>query len=112
MSSFKTHNYNGARIKLLHSNINVQRLRLLLPRDFEDLALLQYLEFGFPLGLVEDFILKPNLRNHSSSYEFYSHIDKFINNEISNGGLTGPFNSVCFPDVLVSPLMTAVKKPG
>ena len=62
VSSLNTFNYNGARIKLSHSKINVKRFRELLPSNFDDLALLQYLDYGFPLGLVEDFILQPNFK--------------------------------------------------
>ena len=105
-------NFNGARIKLKHCNIKVEKFRELLPPNFEDLALLQYLEFGFPLGLVDNFVLQPNLRNHSSSYDYFSHIDKFIENEISKVGLTGPLLCSPFSEVMVSPLMTAIKKPN
>ena len=70
VSSFKTFNFNGARVPLKHSKINVNRFRELLPHYFSDLAILQYLQFGFPLGLVENYVLQPNHRNHSSSYEY------------------------------------------
>ena len=112
VSSFNTFNYNGARIKLSHSKINVDKFRELLPDFFSDLGLLQYLEFGFPLGLIEDYVLQPSLKNHSSSYAYHSFIDKFISNEISNGGLTGPINSTPFETFHLSPLMTAPKKPN
>ena len=111
VSSLKTFNYIGARVKLSHSKFNVDKFRELLPDHFEDLGLLQYLEYGFPLGLVDDYVLQPNCKNHSSSYEFYSYIDKFISNEIKNGGITGPFNSTPFDTYMISPLMTAPKKP-
>ena len=112
VSSFNTFNFNGARTKLSHCNINVNKFRELLPSDFDDISVLQYLEYGFPLGLVEDFVLQPNLKNHSSSYEYFSHIDKFINNELEKGGITGPFYSAPFPELMISPLMTSVKKPN
>ena len=53
--SFGTYNYSGSRTKLGHSKINLSKFRELLPPYFSDLALLQYLEFGFPLGLVENW---------------------------------------------------------
>ena len=43
---------------------------------------------------------------------FYSHVDKFIAEEIKLGGLTGPFEKVPWWDMVLSPLMTAVKKPS
>ena len=73
---------------------------------------MQYMQFGFPLGLQENFNLKPVLRNHSSAYEYYSHVDKFIRNELENGGITGPFLTTPFPEIMISPLMTSVKKPN
>ena len=96
VSSLKTFNFNGARIRLKHNKINVDKFRDLLPSYFSDIGVLQYLEFGFLLGLVEDHILKPSLRNHSSSYDFFSHIDRFINNELEHRGMTGPFDSFPF----------------
>ena len=112
ISSFNKYNHLGARKPLVHSKINVSKFRELLPRDYDDISVLQYLEFGFPLGLVEDFILKPVTKNHSSAYEYFTHVDKFITSEIEKGGITGPFKSCPFNPVMVSPLMTSVKKPN
>ena len=69
----------------------------------------QYLEYGFPLGLQEDYILKPILKNHSSAYEYYSHVDKCIKTKLQEGGMTGPFKTLPFEDIMVSPLMTSHK---
>ena len=88
------YNYAGARIELSHNTLMVDRFRELLPQGFEDLAVLQYMQFGFPLGLKEDFILQPSLKNHSSSYEYFTHIDKFVVNELKNCGITGAFLTV------------------
>ena len=109
---FGTYNFSGARVKLHHNKINVSAFRKLLPHYFEDLAILQYLEFGFPLGLNEDYDLMPVLKNHSSSYNYFTHIDKFIATELNKTGLTGPFMNSPFELIMTSPLMTAVKKPS
>ena len=50
-------------------------------------------------------------KNHSSSYEYFTHIDKFISKELLAGGITGPFLTSLYNQIMVSPLMTAVKKP-
>ena len=84
VSQYETYNFNGARIPLCHSNVKVDKIRQYLPESFDNIAVIQYLEFGFPLGLIEDYILQPTLKNHTSSYVYYSHIDKFISTEISN----------------------------
>ena len=101
----------GARIPLSHSKINIGKFRELLPTDYDDIVVLQYLQFGFPIGLSEDFVLSSSLKNHSSSYEFFTHIDKFLSKELLLGGVTGPFYSSPYYQILTSPLMTAPKKP-
>ena len=111
IASYGTYNFAGARIPLKHSRLRVDKFRTLLPDSFEDLAILQYMEFGFPIGLNDNFVLQPLLKNHSSSYEYFTHIDKFLVRELSEHGLTGPFQSVPFESAMTSPLMTAVKKP-
>ena len=57
VSLFNNFNHLGACIPLKHSKLNVKRFRELLPQDYDDSAILQYMEFGFPLGLQEDFYL-------------------------------------------------------
>ena len=56
--------------------------RNLLPENYDDKVILQYLQFGFPLSLQADFMLKPVLKIQSSSYEFNSHVDKFVKTEL------------------------------
>ena len=62
VSKFSTYNHLGARIPLEHNSLNVKRFRELLPPDYDDKVVLQYIEFGFPLGLQEDFLLEPVLK--------------------------------------------------
>ena len=112
VASYNQYNFAGARIKLKHNKIDVSQFRKLLPSSYDDFAILQYLEFGFPLGLYDEFILKPVLKNHSSSYDYFTHIDKFFQNELLDCGMTGPFDNSPFFPVMVSPLMTSVKKPN
>ena len=112
VSNFNTYNYLGSRIPLKHSKLRVNKFRQLMPPAFEDISILQYMEYGFPLGLMDDFVLKPVLKNHSSSYDFYSYVDKFVKSEIEFGGITGPFQSSPFEPLMISPLMTSVKKPN
>ena len=45
VSSFKTFNYMGARIPLKHSKLNVRKFRELVPETFDDISILQYMEF-------------------------------------------------------------------
>ena len=46
-----TYNYGGSRITLKHCKINVNKFRELFD-DYEYMEILQYLSYGFPLGLA------------------------------------------------------------
>ena len=105
-----TANFLGARIKLKHVHMKPDRWRYHL-LGYEHAELVQHIEYGFPLGLNELPELKSSSRNHGSSYGFYNHVDKFITEEIRYGGLAGPYDKVPWWDTIVSPLMTAPKKP-
>ena len=106
-----TYNFAGARVPLSHSKLRVDKFRELL-KDYDDIGILQLIQFGFPVGLAQEFDIKSCTQNHSSSYEYFSYLDEFVMKEISLTGMTGPFSSPPFKATMVSPLMTAVKKPG
>ena len=81
---------------------------------YECQELCQFIEFGFPLGLGADFTLESTLRNHGSSYQYYPWWDNFLVKEIEDEdrmGVAGPCGSSPFIETVVSPLMTAPKKP-
>ena len=113
VKSFNVCNYMGARVPLSHNNINIERFRFYLTKfEYKNIHVLQFLEFGFPLGLWTDAYLEPSSKNHSSAYSYHSYIDKFVSKELKNTGLSGPFNSAPFNDFMISPLMTSHKKPN
>ena len=105
-----TPNHVGARISLPHTKLNLSRWRYHLV-GYESMELCQFLEFGFPLGLTSTLDLESKTRNHGSSYMWYNHVDKFVTTEVEECGLTGPFRSSPWGSIVVSPLMTAHKKP-
>ena len=105
-----TPNHLGARIVLPHVRLNIERWRYHL-RGYENSELVQYMEYGFPLGLQDAPKLESSSRNHGSSYSWYDYVDKFISKEVTMGGMTGPFKLAPWWDAIVSPLMTAHKKP-
>ena len=107
-----TPNYLGARIPLQHTKLNIDRWKHHLI-GYEGAEIIKYLQFGFPLGLSDNPppALVSTLRNHGSSYQFYKHIDDFLKTGLSRRELSGPCRSPPFPEVHISPLMTAVKKP-
>ena len=105
-----TPNHIGARITLPHIKLKLSRWRYHL-RGYDLIEICQHLEFGFPVGISLDQELECKTRNHGSSYMWYSYVDKFIVEEVSECGVTGPFNLSPWKDIVVSPLMTAHKKP-
>ena len=113
VKSHGVHNYRGARIPLAHNNINVGNFRSYLTKyKYPHLHILQFCEFGFPLGLWSDAFLKPCDKNHSSAYSYHTHVDKFVETELVKLGVTGPFESSPFENVMLSPMMTSPKKPS
>ena len=77
---------------------------------YADIEVVQFIEYGFPLGLSSEPDLECSNRNHGSSYMWYGHVDKFICSEVEEGGVAGPFSKAPWWDTIVSPLMTAHKK--
>ena len=106
-----TPNFMGARIKLHHVGMKVERWRHHL-FGYEHVDILQHIEYGFPLGLQDLPNLKSCSRNHGSAYAYFNHVDKFVSEEIKMGGLAGPFERAPWWDTVISPLMTAPKKPS
>ena len=106
-----TPNYLGARVKLTHTKLRPDRWRAHLI-GYEHAELVQFIEYGFPLGLCDLPDLRSSTRNHGSAYTYFNHVDKFVSEELSGGGLTGPFIQPPWWDCVVSPIMTAPKKPN
>lgn len=106
-----TYNYLGARRSLAHTKLNIPLWRELLV-DYPKKELVDFLEYGFPVGVDPDGPTEPSLKNHSSSYMYYTYLDKFCVKEVSKAGLTGPFGNVPFLSYQISPMMTSFKKPS
>ena len=104
-----TPNHIGARVKLPHVGLKVDRWRHHLT-GYEDAEVVQFVEFGFPLGLSDQPDLECATRNHGSAYIWYQHVDKFICSEVEEGGMSGPFLRAPWWNTIISPLMTAHKK--
>ena len=105
-----TPNYLGARISLKHTGLNINRWRHHL-KCYDSPEILQLVQFGFPLGLTDLPELASCGRNHGSAYQYFRHVDTFISDEIILGGLSGPYPLAPWGDAVISPLMTAPKKP-
>ena len=108
---YNTYNYAGARVKLHHSNLNIDLFRHHL-KDYDDLEILSYLEFGFPLGLAQEVFLEPLTRNHSSSNKYYSYVDSFLSKGLLYAECSGPWSESPLHPLMTSPMMTADKAPN
>ena len=106
-----TYNYLGARRSLVHTKLNIPLWKDLLV-DYPKKELVDFLQYGFPVGVDPDGPTEPSLKNHSSSYMYYTYLDKFCVKEVSKAGMTGPFGNIPFLSYQISPMMTSFKKPS
>ena len=107
----KKYNFESCRIRV-NNRLNMEFLRHMLS-DYKDLQVCEFLEYGFPLGCSEDIKnLKPNskVRNHKGARDFPLEIESYLESEISQGKVLGPFRSNPFEsDIFLSPLNTVAK---
>ncbi len=68
-----------------------------------------FVNYGFPIGHDNCAIPIPAVENHSSATCHPSHVDKYINTELTHKALLGPFDNPPFSWTMVSPLMTREK---
>ena len=108
-----TPNHLGARVKLVHTELNMEAWRKHLI-GYDDIEICQLLEYGFPVGIRTDPPAKlvSASRNHGSAYTFYPWIDKFVATGVDKRYVAGPYGVKPFPEIHISPMMTAIKKPS
>ena len=104
-------NYKGRRGPLaLSFNLDFLRSEI---HDYHDKRLLDYLTFGFPLGLANNVTIKSNAdTNHSSALQYPEAVENYIRTELSLGALLGPFDHPPHPCFTWSPLLTRPKGSG
>ena len=69
-------------------NIPLCRIMLL---DYSDHEIVEFLEFGWPVGYVKPDLLLTTVRNHRSALIFSEHTNDYIQKELSYNALVGPF---------------------
>ena len=97
----------GARIPL-ESQLNIPKWKVEL-KDYWDQQLLQFLEYGFPLGFNRSCKLGKYEWNHKSATDFQKDIQLYLKEEIEHGAIVGPFEKNPIPNGHISPLMTHPK---
>lgn len=103
-----THNFLGLRIKV-PSNLHLSVWRSYLS-NYDDAAVCDMLEFGWPIGFSGEQEPVSALINHKGALAFESHVDEYLVEEVRRGAILGPFNDVPVQDqVTISPLNTVPK---
>ena len=99
----------GARIPIpTHLHVDVWRSYVDIDNDEADL--LDYVQFGFPLGYLGPISPTDDIQNHPSAPRFPDHIHKFISTKKEAVALIGPFSHPPFiPWIHLSPLMSRPK---
>ena len=104
-------NYPGMRIPL-PSVLNWKYIEKHIG-SYHEGRLIDYLKFGFPLGLQGREGIRSNATaNHHSAIAYADDIDKFISKELQEKDILGPFNEIPHPQFTWSPLMTRPKGEG
>ena len=102
------HNFEGCRIPV-RSKLNIPFLRSELA-GYHDSQLIEFLEFGFPLGTVGQPLSNSPGKNHGGALSFPKSIDNYIQKELDKNAIIGPFDASPLEGVTVfSPLSTAEK---
>ena len=104
-------NFAGCKI-LIPTTLNLAEWEIQLA-DYEDNSLIDYLKYGWPLGHEGEVWPGNNtkVRNHKGAIEYPAEIEQYLENELKEGRIMGPFQSSPFQGPLkVSPLNTVEKK--
>ena len=90
--------YNFEKCKIpLCTNLNIARWENYLTQyGYSDSVVVKYLSYGWPLNFVSDSMPRSELRNHKGARDFASFIDSYLQREVDNGRILGPFNHPSF----------------
>ena len=106
-------NFLGAQLAV-PTSFNLPLWRSLLS-EYSDVAVCNFLEFGWPIGFDYSRVFtlnSSNFRNHKGALDFSSAVDSYLSSEISFGAVCGPFARNPFSGhMAVSPL-NSVPKPA
>ena len=105
-------NCMGARIPLV-SGLKIEAWESYVDRASDEVQLLEFIKFGFPLGYLGPTSDTTTAPNHSSARDYHAQVQAFVDAELEKGALVGPFLAPPFyPWLHVSPLMSRPKSDG
>ena len=104
------YNFEGCQIPL-PTRLNIPFFRFILS-DYEDLAVCDFLEYGFPIGFLGKVKSSSHtVKNHKGVTEFPVEVRKYLEKEKGYQAILGPFAEIPFAsDFCISPLNTVSKK--
>ena len=101
-------NYSGARLQLL-SNMHFPEWEAL-AHTLEDITLISFLKYGFPVG-YEGPVPTPAVHNNASALQHPKDVATYVLTELEEGAMLGPFDMEPFiPWCKVNALLTRPKK--
>ena len=109
--AFGQYNFLGACLPV-PSSLNLPLCRSTL-RDYDDYAICNFLEFGWPVGLNYASSLSTDQfsRNHKGATHFPAALDSYLSLELECGTVIGPFSSNPFSRLIVISPLNSVPKP-
>ena len=100
-------NCDGLRVPIW-SDLNIRAWEKYVP-SHGDGRLIDFLRYGFPLGLIDRSLNRTEVVNHHSAVAYPDAISNYIHKEIKLGAMLGPYEALPCGDCHVSPLMTRPK---
>lgn len=104
------YNFECCRIPVL-SGLHIPKWRTLL-QHYDSPEIVDYLEFGWPLG-VTGTVNHPDCdKNHKGARDFPQQVQDYLVSQVGKGCVLGPFAKSPFHDSVISPINTVPKKDG
>lgn len=100
----------GARLPV-PSHLNLNNWDRYLDQSDDERELFSFIKYGFPLGYMGPPSDTKGISNHKSATDYLAQLDKFVEKELSLGGVMGPLHNPPFKEWChVSPLMSREKR--
>ena len=108
VSQSKIENYKNTRI-IVPSDLKIDNWKTLM-RNHPDNVLVQYLEYGFPLGIdKKNFVFNQQVENHPTAKAFPEDVDIYLHKEIACKAMVGPCPKNIFSKLHISPMLSRPK---
>lgn len=105
------HNFQGCRIPI-PTAIRYDRMEAALGKTAtsKELRVLSLLRYGMPIDCKVNFGIKKQQKNHHSAISHKKAINDYIDKNLKNQAMLGPFEQPPIPDLCFRPLMTVPKE--